>query len=145
MKKILIGILLLICFSRQLIAQDQHTRLYYFIKVWGLLKYYHPTVQKGSIDWDKQFLQGAAYILGHSSSSGSNEINKLIEASGKESIPSSASGLLAKYQASPYSNLDFSWLLESNSWLSPDDQKWLYQVVSNYRPAKKCVCGKRDK
>lgn len=27
-----------------------------FCKLWGFLKYYHPTVAKGKIDWDKEFI-----------------------------------------------------------------------------------------
>src|ERR1041385_5337564 len=26
-----------------------------FCKLWGFLKYYHPTVAKGKLDWDKEF------------------------------------------------------------------------------------------
>lgn len=29
-----------------------------FIKIWGFLKYYHPEVAKGKIDWDDSFLTG---------------------------------------------------------------------------------------
>lgn len=33
-----------------------------FCKVWGFLKYYHPEIAKGHIDWDKEFLQRVQQI-----------------------------------------------------------------------------------
>ncbi len=35
---------------------DETTKIESFSKVWGFLKYYHPAVAKGTIDWDNEFL-----------------------------------------------------------------------------------------
>lgn len=43
-------------------AQDQndpnyHNSLYYTCKVWGYLKYFHPGISDGSINWDEKLLE----------------------------------------------------------------------------------------
>jgi C-terminal processing protease CtpA/Prc len=42
-------------FSAQSISETQ--KLVSLCKVWGFLKYYHPNVAKGNVDWDKQLIQ----------------------------------------------------------------------------------------
>lgn len=46
--------LLFVCLS----ARSQNNQTATFIKIWGFLKYYHPTVAKGELDWDEQFRSG---------------------------------------------------------------------------------------
>jgi len=41
-------------FSQQAINDNQ--KLAAFIKVWGFLKYFHPAVTQGSMDWDSVFI-----------------------------------------------------------------------------------------
>lgn len=43
------------CGSEKKIADDQ--KLYLTAKVWGFLKYYHPEVNKGQINWDNQLIE----------------------------------------------------------------------------------------
>ncbi|MRG46552.1 hypothetical protein GFS24_15625 [Chitinophaga sp. SYP-B3965] len=60
MKKILF-VLLLVLANMQLKAQSDN--LYYYIKIWGFLKYYHPSIARGGFDVDSFFvkrLPGAA-------------------------------------------------------------------------------------
>ena len=33
-----------------------------FCKLWGFLKYYHPEVAKGNLDWDSEFMNGVKSI-----------------------------------------------------------------------------------
>ncbi|WP_353149340.1 S41 family peptidase [Chryseobacterium sp.] len=42
-------------FSAQLVTETQ--KLESLCRVWGFLKYYHPNVAKGNLDWDKQLLR----------------------------------------------------------------------------------------
>jgi len=37
-------------------SPDEAERIASFCKVWGFLKYHHPTVAKGKIEWDKEFM-----------------------------------------------------------------------------------------
>jgi len=59
MKKILIAISLFLLVLGKLNGQtsgDEALRIATFCKVWGFLKYYHPAVAKGTMDWDSVFL-----------------------------------------------------------------------------------------
>jgi len=42
---------------------DKNHQLELLIKIWGFLKYYHPAVARGSMDWDKEFVTEAKAIL----------------------------------------------------------------------------------
>lgn len=52
---IFILLLLSITFSAQTLSETQ--KLESLCKVWGFLKYYHPNVAKGNLDWDHQLFQ----------------------------------------------------------------------------------------
>lgn len=49
---ILLSISLLACNSKQELSANQ--KLYLTAKVWGFLKYYHPAVNNGQINWDQE-------------------------------------------------------------------------------------------
>ena len=58
MKKTIIVIFLLIHnfnYSQNIISEDN--RIENFIQIWGLLKYKHPNISKGPIDFDKEFIK----------------------------------------------------------------------------------------
>lgn len=59
MRIILFILLLSHALVNPLQAQEsaQHKNLTNFCKVWGFLKYHHPTVAKGKINWDDEFLK----------------------------------------------------------------------------------------
>lgn len=65
MKKILITTCLLASISLSGIAQtlDTIARVKNFIKVWGFLKYYHPLIATGTIDWDSVFIHNIQGII----------------------------------------------------------------------------------
>ena len=53
-----ISILTLVLFSFSAYSQttaQESEKIATFCKVWGFLKYYHPTVAKGKLDWDNEF------------------------------------------------------------------------------------------
>jgi len=51
---ILFSILLLACNPKQELSSTQ--KLHLTAKLWGFLKYYHPTVNEGKINWDNQLI-----------------------------------------------------------------------------------------
>ena len=59
MKYLLLLFFLLPGHSHAQPAIDQTTNAATFIKVWGFLKYYHPEVAKGKMDWDSVFMEKA--------------------------------------------------------------------------------------
>lgn len=59
MKKVYLLFFVSFCFSITLFAQNnkiETERIAIFCKVWGFLKYYHPAVTSGKLDWDKEFI-----------------------------------------------------------------------------------------
>src|SRR6185312_15329444 len=65
MRKILITVFFLVSISLPVIGQTISTsaRIETFIKVWGFLKYYHPLIANGNIDWDSVFIQNIQGII----------------------------------------------------------------------------------
>jgi C-terminal processing protease CtpA/Prc len=56
--KIIISTLIFFLFSFSTYSQttiQESERIASFCKLWGFLKYYHPTVAKGKLDWDREF------------------------------------------------------------------------------------------
>lgn len=82
-----------------------------FIKVWGFLKYYHPTVAKGKIDWDEAFRTGIREVrLLKSKEQTNNYYKNWINALGKFKKCKACkivAGSNLKY------NLDMEWLTDS--------------------------------
>ena len=57
MKAIITLFIFMIC-QVQCLSQttvDEANKIAVFCKLWGFLKYYHPTVAKGQPDWDREF------------------------------------------------------------------------------------------
>lgn len=52
---LLLPIFLLTCSTRQELSTQQ--KLYLTAKVWGFLKYYHPTVNQGTLNWDQELIR----------------------------------------------------------------------------------------
>src|SRR5215216_311205 len=58
MKRAFVGVAVCLI-STFIFAQTSFTeteKIATFCKVWGFLKYYHPVIATGKIDWDKQFI-----------------------------------------------------------------------------------------
>lgn len=69
----------------QLHAQNVTDRIALYVKVWGFLKYHHPDVAAGPIDWDSVFVAGIEPIINARSSAGFNEgLSALITAAGPD-------------------------------------------------------------
>ena len=64
-------------------AVDQTTRLAALGRVWGLLKYFHPDVAQGTIDWDATLLDAIPRVQAIATKAELNEeISRLIRAAG---------------------------------------------------------------
>jgi hypothetical protein len=75
---------LLVLVSNSLCAKVNESEVYYFVKVWGILKYYHPEIQKGKPDWDSAFINGIAAAFENASNDRFLSIEKLIQAAGNQ-------------------------------------------------------------
>ena len=42
---------------------SEDSTIFTFCKIWGFLKYYHPNVTSGSIDWDKEFIKNIRVVV----------------------------------------------------------------------------------
>jgi hypothetical protein len=54
------------------LTNTQAESLSVFVKVWGFLKYHHPTVASGNVDWDAAFLRALPNILSFETASDRN-------------------------------------------------------------------------
>ena len=62
---------------------NQNSRLAALAKVWGVLKYYHPKVATGEIDWDKVLVDSIDKIKNAATREEFNEeINNIIKKAG---------------------------------------------------------------
>ncbi|MEI7727911.1 MAG: hypothetical protein WCK09_22580, partial [Bacteroidota bacterium] len=52
---LIISSISVLSFSQEILTENQ--KLESLCKVWGFLKYYHPAVIKGKIDWDQQLVK----------------------------------------------------------------------------------------
>lgn len=97
-------------FSQSLMSEEK--KLSSLCKVWGFLKYYHPEVAKGKIDWDKKLVDRIPLVL---SAKDKNEISNIyiewINSLGEVTKCKSCSTQIIpdslKY------NLDFKWISDS--------------------------------
>ena len=55
------------------LSSAQTRNLSLFIKIWGFLKYHHPTITGGEIDWDAEFLNSLPTVLSFQSPQERNE------------------------------------------------------------------------
>ncbi len=64
-------------------ALGQTTRLAALAKVWGILKYYHPKVATGELDWDKALIEEIPHVIaGGTFDTLNNSLNRLITRAG---------------------------------------------------------------
>ena len=72
-------------------AFDHTTRLTALAKVWGLLKYFHPQVAQGSLDWDTALLDAIPHVKAADTKAAFNEeIMRLIDMAGPPRVPATA-------------------------------------------------------
>ncbi len=99
------------CFSHVATAQTQTERIALYCKVWGFLKYHHPNVAGGTIDWDSVFI---AHVRGATSTKDkiqfNNELTELIMTAGAIADPQ-----IARLSGDIFTkNHDLRWLQNSS-------------------------------
>ena len=109
---------------------DQTTRLAALAKVWGLLKYYHPDVAAGGIDWDAVLISAIPNVkMAEDFDSFNQEINSLIQEAGDVDISDYNPGT----PAHPNESL-FKWI-KDHSIFDNDVIKKLKTVQKKHEPA----------
>ena len=89
-------------------AIDQTTRLAALGRVWGLLKYFHPDVAQGTIDWDRGALDKIPRVRAVATKAELNEeISRLIRTAGPLPMPRAAAGAAIDQ---PEADPAFAWL-----------------------------------
>ncbi len=114
MKKILIisNLVLLHTFLSAQTTSTQTEDIATFCKIWGFLKYYHPSVAKGNMDWDSVFMHRIADLPNFKSKQElSNYYKNWIESLG-EIQPCKKCGM--KSPDSHKLNFDLSWTDDKN-------------------------------
>lgn len=101
-------------------------------KVWGYLKYYHPEIQKGNIDWDTTLILHIPKIL---KANNNEEYNKIINQI--ILLPGKVKKLNKPYKYLPkdtsYNNFDYAWL-NNKKLFTGNNSKLLFEVIENYKP-----------
>ncbi len=115
-------------------AQNKENYLSNLCKVWGVLKYYHPAIQKGKLDWDTILIN---YIPKVESVKNNLEYNNIISELITE--PKEVHKLKRPYQYLPkdttVNNFNFEWIEDENI-LNKENQERLFEVIENYKPQK---------
>ena len=133
MKKIIIIIALFTVTCINIFGQTDTTKnIEMFGRIWGYLKFYHPTVQRGKIDWDIVFLQNYSKFK---YSDNSNTFNLLLDSLlnivgdvKKLSVP-----YKYWYKDTTVNNLNFNWI-EKYGIINPVNKERLYNITKYYKP-----------
>src|ERR1051326_6006703 len=103
-----------------------------FCHVWGFLKYYHPTIQKGKVDWDSTFIEYLPKIyLAKSNVDYNRTINELVNSLGKVEKLNKPFKYLPNDTS--YNNIDFKWFNSSNLF-DQANKELLKEIIENYVP-----------
>jgi carboxyl-terminal processing protease len=103
-------------------------------RVWGYLKYYHPQIQKGKIDWDSKLIETIPQVLKANSKEEYNKIiYDLIVEAGKIKKLSTPFQCLPK--DTTYNNFDYAWI-SNESLFTQRNSKLLFEIIENYKPRK---------
>lgn len=139
MRKLIIIIWGVFILPMQLFSQTNKTlELHCICKAWGFLKYYHPSIQRGKINWDNCLLEsleeydkGTSYNI---------IIEKWLNKLGEVNPLNRPFKYLPK--DTTFNNLPLNWL-KNNSHLNTFNKKKMWDIIENYKP-KKNVNLKRD-
>jgi carboxyl-terminal processing protease len=116
--------------TRMALAQTQTERIAMYCKVWGFIKYHHPNVAGGTINWDSVFIAHIDPVISESNGAQLNaELSALIIAAGPINNPQTAfiSGdIFVK-------NHDLRWLQESSLLNKENRDRLLYIYIHRNR------------
>ncbi|MFP3834720.1 S41 family peptidase [Chryseobacterium sp. SIMBA_028] len=125
MRKYLFFILLFLSLhcSAQILSENQ--KLESLCKVWGFLKYYHPYVAKGEINWDKQLLKKINEIENiHDKTELNNVYAAWLDSLGK--VDECKECLLVENKTYFLKNFDLSWINNTSIFTETTAQKLRY-------------------
>ena len=110
-------------------------------KVWGALKYYHPQIQKGKMDWDSMLVFAIPKVKNAQNNLEYNSIIKDLIQQVK-----SVKQLKRPYQYllkdTSVNNLDFKWL-NNIALFTDENRQLLLSVIENYKP-KENIYNKKE-
>lgn len=110
------------------LTPQETENIQYFSKIWGFLKYYHPEVATGKLDWDKEFVKTLPEIRSLNTKEGQSAFYlNWIAQLGKIKECKKCSRVSEKEYSSK--NFDLSWL--DNDFFTPDLQKKLRDIEKN--------------
>ena len=118
------------CEERQIKSTD---RLANLCKVWGAMKYFHPKIQKGEVDWDRVLTEAIPTVL---ASKNNEEYNLVISRLFKDlgSVKQLSSPRKNFPKDSSVSNLNFTWT--NDGVLDSQNALFVNSIVDNYVPRK---------
>jgi carboxyl-terminal processing protease len=130
MKKI--TLILIYLLSVRCYAQETNSYIACFGKTWGFLKYFHPQVQKGKIDWDSIFIREYPKVK---QAIDKNSFNEVISDFRKALGPVKKLSRPKKYfpKDTTVFNIDYNWISRSQL-LNPENIEWLTGIIENYKP-----------
>lgn len=120
LKKFLLSIVLIAAFCS---AKGNNKEIETYIKVWGVLKYYHPNITKNNIEWDKEFLNGYKYLVNSNSCDSAVAYFKSILHSDKKLLSKPASQI----------NTRLSWIADEQC-LNSSSKEYILQIIASYSP-----------
>ena len=113
----------------QQISNQQISRIASFTKVWGFLKYYHPGISNGNIDWDSVFVTMLPQIIDSNFGEFNNGISDLINGPGEiQSCPACED--IRKYPKEWIRNLNLDWI-DEDALLTDSTASQLHYVFNN--------------
>lgn len=139
-----IGLILILFWSQSLCSQPLNEKKINFLgiygKVWGFLKYYHPKVATGKLNWDEVFANNYYSFKNANSKEELNiKIGKLIDLAGP--VVAMRSKAL-DYPDSLKINLNIDWIYDT-SYLSVYNSSRLQYIFNNHQPVNNFYISRR--
>ena len=135
MRFVLFTLLLLLNFNNKCycaIDDSEGKRIKTFIKVWGFLKYYHPSAGSGDMNWDGEFLNNIDSVSKIENNADANIFYlKWIESLGKID---ECKNCFEKVSDSLKYNLDLEWINDSVTF-SKELKVMFNKILSNRNPS----------
>lgn len=114
-------------FSAQVLSENQ--KLESLCRVWGFLKYYHPHVAKGNLNWDQQLFKKINELEGINNKEALNDVySRWIESLGK--VNECTECLQETDKTYFLKNFDLNWIDNSNIFTRATSQK-LHYIENN--------------
>lgn len=105
-----------------------------YAKVWGFLKYYHPGLSNGEVDWDSVFIADLPQILNSKNKKFEKYLENLISTLGEVKQCDSCENIFM-YPTEWSRNIDLDWIYE-NSLISDSQSNQLQNILDNRHQGK---------